>query len=185
MLKIIRIFLILAIVLFNPLTGLIFGFLSFNGTFIKWESLGKPPELPTEILAADVRNTGVYVKTISGQIYECCFGENLSSWAKRTESEVHGYNSTDCLMGRKAEGKHIRDEIDNYSVYWCGEWDSGHAYYAIRKDGSVWVWKHSTLFPDWVIQLCGYPLIGLIIGIMIGAMLQIFAKRQKLDLAKT
>jgi hypothetical protein len=178
MIKKIRLFLIIVIILFNPITGFIFGFLELSGAFTRWESLGKPPEMPVEIIAADIRNIGVYVKTMSGNIYECCFGENPPSWKERSESEVQGYNFPDCLMGQEDEGKHLRDEIDNYPVYWCGEWDSGRAYYAIHKDGTVWVLKHSSNYPGWVIRLCGYPFTGLIISIVTGTILQIITKRQ-------
>jgi hypothetical protein len=165
--KAFRVLLIVTIVLVNPITGFIFGrFGVAEGIFIKWVALGKPPEMPVKILAADVGNIGIYVRTISGQIYSYGFGDNSSVWTKRTESEVHGYNFPDCLMGNKAPGKHIRNEVDYYPVYWCGEWGGGHAYYAIRTDGSVWVWKISDFFPDGLIPICGYPLAGLLITIL-------------------
>lgn len=71
-------------------------------------------------------------------------------------------------MGKEDDKRrHIKDEIDNYAIYWCGEWDYGEAYYSIRKDGSVWIWKYFGRFPDWVISICGIPFIGLTIAIII------------------
>jgi len=176
MVKTLRVILLIILVLFNPITGLIFGLLSFNGAFVRWHSLGKPPEVPTRILAADVRDTGVAVETVSGQIYECCFGSDLSSWAKRSPNEVQENNIPGCL-DEKDRGKHLRNEIDNYAVSWCGEFDYGNAYYAIGNDNNVWVWKHSGVFPDWVIQLCIYPGVGIIISLVVFVFIRMTTKR--------
>ena len=171
--------LIAAIVILNPVTGLAFWFLNEGGTFTRWASLGTPPETPTGILAADVRNVGVFVRTASGQIYQYYQNGNSNTWIKRSENEVRGYNFPDCLMGKPDGGKHLRTEIDNYPVYWCGEFDYGRAYYAIREDGSVWVWKRSGSFPDWAIHLCVYTSAGVIVCVALFVLIRVTTKRIK------
>ncbi len=178
LLRRIKYLLVALLILINPISGLLYGYLDEIGAFHQWESLGTPPEKPINILAAKLRGIGVDVITESGQIYECCNSENQSSWSKVSMDEVRVFNWIDCLNGGGDEGKrYLKDQIDHYAVYWCGEWDYGHAYYAIRRDGSVWAWKQSSDTFEMIIRLCGYPLIGLVMAILFGTAQKIIAPK--------
>ena len=101
---------------------------------------------------------------------------------KVKKKNIKEINWLDCAFGDR---KHLDDEIDNYALYWCGEFDYGRAYYAIRKDGTVWLWKHFGNFPDEAIPGCGYPTIGIIVMLMILAKLKTMHKNTNIEEHKT
>jgi hypothetical protein len=171
--------LIILLILINPITGYFLGELTRDGVFRRWESIGSPPEKPIRIVAGQVRDASttsiffgkvdkgreiiVYVETELGHFYQCCSKTN-SMWSPVESSNIEEINWLDCALGDR---KHLEDEIDNYAIYWCGEFDYGRAYFAIRQDGTVWLWKHYGRFPDEAIPICGYPIIGLIVMVII------------------
>lgn len=160
---------ILAILIFNPITGLIIWYLDGYGIFVFWKSLGSPPEKPVEILGSDVRNTGVSVLSGSGKIYE--YHEYWNYWTEISKDKVIDYSFPECLTGKSDRVKHLSREIDNHAVHWCGEMDWGRAYYSILEDGSVWVWKHSSTIVNSIlkmlISLCSGTTISLILLILL------------------
>ncbi len=165
-----------------PVAGYIWGIMLSKGVLVKWESLGLPPETPTRFIAGYVgdnlnsnaykgRETKIYVEGVKGNIYQCCSGDNLF-WTEVRKSEVKELNWTDCLINRIDKGvdkgrKHIENEIDNYAIYWCGEFDSGRVYYAIDNRGTVWVWKSYSHFPNDALLACFFMIVGLLLAVII------------------
>lgn len=186
--------LIILLILINPVTGYFLGELTRDGVFRRWESIGSPPEKPISIFAGRVsdfpfadsifsgtiykgRKILVYVKTESGNFYQCCSKTN-PLWSPIESTKIEELNWLDCALGDR---KHLKDEIDNYALYWCGEFDYGRAYYAIKKDGTVWVWKHYGRFPDEAIPVCGYPITGFIIMAIILTILKFTNRNSNSD----
>src|SRR5687768_16481483 len=120
-----------------PVAGIVGVRLFGEKISVTWESLGSPPESPTRFVAGKVgeypggetyngRETTIYVETSSGKIYRCCSNGN-TSWLETTKNDVIERNwAKECLRDKEDENrKHLDKEIDNYAVYWCGEFDYG------------------------------------------------------------
>jgi len=146
-----------------------------KGAFARWKFIGTPPEQPAKILAGDVgpypggvfyqgRETSIYIETVSGRIYRYSPSAK-NPWAETEGAQIKEINF--CHELEPDSGKHLRDELDNYEICWHGEWDWGRAYYAIRKDGTVWRWLSFGRFPDWFVLLLAGSLIGLLVGLAV------------------
>ena len=159
----------------------------------KWESLDSPPETPVRFIAGNIENdesgdlknykgrkTKIYVETTTGNIYQCCSKDSLA-WEKVKKDDVKEANWAGyCLKnGRDENIKHIEGEIDSYALYWCGEADFGTVYYALRKDGTVWVWKQYGRWIDGGILFCKSFSVGIFLIIVVAIVLEVRKRMHK------
>jgi len=115
--------------------------------FSRWQPLGRPPERPTSILAADQRPsvTDVYVATDSGRVYHCCAATN-ATWqvAPPTDFALR----RPCLY--PFEMYYSRFQLPPGVMVDCSETTAfespDQALYVILKDDSVWRGHHAGSF---------------------------------------
>ncbi len=137
---------------------------STYGAFTTWESLGKPPETPVEIIQPG------YVKTTSGQIYQ----QNCNSgcWEKIDAAPA----DTQENLKLSACGN-VLPSLDDYvtSKVVCHRWGVGTylSIYAIGKDGFVYSWDYS-IGEGTGLMLGLSPFIGAAAGFVIGSIILAF-----------
>jgi hypothetical protein len=113
---------------------------SQDGNFNYWESLGSPPDKPTEILVANT--VFVYVETNNG-VYECGQYPNSECWRKLNNEEkipepiVNIYPCEASYNVSPPEG----NVIDEYQVLMCGGDIYTQVEYVLLDDGDVLMWK--------------------------------------------
>jgi hypothetical protein len=152
------------LVLFSLLGAIVFVFLakaSSKGLFVKWESLGKPPEKAVQVV-----NPG-YVKTDTGEIYRYNFqqGCNVGCWEKIDTLPL----SQQTYWPLSSCGS--LPPLDNYvnTKAVCKPWGVGSSLeiYAIGKDGFVYYWNRLKGEGD-SLALLYSPFIGAAVGFVFG-----------------
>jgi hypothetical protein len=144
--------------------------LESTGQLAKWQSLGAPPEKPSEIRAGDTRT--VYVATQANRIYGCEHrGEQTHGWFVANElpkfdSRVERYRPV--FQGQVPPPPGI--VISQLNVTRWGAETADETRYALLADGTVWKWEYSRVG---LFALLGNLLVGFIGGAMIGVPLAI------------
>ncbi len=144
--------------------GLVLAYLGLTGWFVTWRPIGKPPERASRILA--LRGTSVWVQTSTGVIYfnaswnECqreCWTVVAEVQADHTQPVgIEEILPTSCVSPPPFFGA-----LDQKGDCWRGVWQDYSTVYALRSDGSIWVWGF-TSGGEW-------GLFALLFGTCIGA----------------
>ncbi|MBN1315787.1 MAG: hypothetical protein JXA42_09975 [Anaerolineales bacterium] len=117
-----------------------FFYLSETGIFVRWKSLGIPPDGGMEILGSG--GIDVYIKTTTGKVYVCsmpkrrnCWEETewppkVMQWSEPVEDDIFWVSRPpDNVIDSIAVGDFAFDHI-------------GEAKYVLLQNGSVWRWYH-------------------------------------------
>ncbi len=127
--------------------GLALAYFGLTGRFVAWRPVDKPPEPASRILALSW--SSVWVQSSSGVIYfnaspyEC----QRECWTVVPEVQVDhtqhpGINeilSTSCVSPPPLFGA-----VDQKGDCWRGVWLDYNTVYALRLDGSMWVWTFTS-----------------------------------------
>jgi hypothetical protein len=165
------------IVLGGAWIGYLCGSMLLRGGFTPWVSLGSPPEAAAEILGGGSRScpggavylgreTYLYVESIAGRIWYCCV-EQRNSWQEVKRSQVEEVVDYCGSSSDEPGPSPPPGVVDSLSIRWCGEWDWGQANYVVRDDGTVWMWRRFGRFPDWIVPVCGGPVVGGMLGLLV------------------
>lgn len=193
--RVIRWVVICLVMLIGTLGGLAIGVSVMVGYLTPWHRLPTPPDKPVKIIAGQVgdypggwpyrgRPTVIYIQTVSQKIYSCC-EKSLSGWVERSAVQAKEINFRDCKGQNQHVQRHLSREIDVYDVNWCGEWDWGEADYAIRNDGTIWVWSTYGRFPDWTVPVCGGPLIGMMLASLLVTVINRRSRRSSIEASRS
>jgi hypothetical protein len=165
-------------------------YLSFFATTVisgqrPWSSLGTPPEMPTEIIAAN--HTDILVKTGNGKNYRCTYNQNelghiiepirpgVSCWQETSETTLEEYGSSYFIYGisKKALSWRVKKPgkaIDTLS-FTLTFIDTGYSRsHIIDEAGEVWVQEvvpWSAPDPKLIIPLITGGVGGIFLGIII------------------
>lgn len=127
--------------------GLALVYLVLIGWFVAWRPVDRPPEVASRILALSW--SSVWVQTSTGVIYY-----NASSYECQREcwtvvaevssehAQPEGINQllpTTCMQPPPFFGA-----IDQKGDCWRGVWQNYNTVYALRRDGSLWVWSFAS-----------------------------------------
>lgn len=135
-----------------------------RGAFITWQSLGKPPETPVEVIQPG------YIKTASGQIYQ----QNCNSgcWEKIDAAPADTQENLKLSLCGE-----VLPPLDDYitSKVVCHRSGIGTSLtiYAIGKDGFVYFWGHSN-DEGTGLMLGLSPFIGAAAGFVVGLIVLAF-----------
>jgi hypothetical protein len=134
---------------------------SLRGSFVKWESLGKPPNKAIKVVAPG------YVQTESDDIYQSVHkpGCNDNCWAISDNTPP---NSEYWLpLNNCTDLPPLDNYVDSKAV--CEYWGVGISLtvYAVDKDGFVYSWDHRLGEGDYMFDSIA-PFIGAIAGFIIG-----------------
>jgi hypothetical protein len=153
------------LLIFFSLTGAIllsqYSSASMRGSFVQWESLGKPSSKAVKVVALD------YVKTESGEIYQYVheFGCGNSCWV------ISDNPPSDSEYWLPLDDCGNVPPLDNYvdSKAVCEHWGPGISLtiYAIDNNGFVYSWNHRLGEGDSLFHFLS-PYIGAISGFIIG-----------------
>ncbi len=170
-----RLFISLVLLIGLPLLGLGGGFAllhAWNDADAGgWRALGRPAELPTAIVDADL--DVVYVRGQSGALFVCdhtgptrenaCWQE-----VKHVGERSEGVEHTNTYRGEiPAPPGTVRESLD---VSWQFAERATHVRYALLEDGSVWLWDvHADANWSLVLLACG-PILGLVLAALIVAL---------------
>jgi len=133
-----------------------------------WQALGRPAEVPTAIVDADLDE--VYVRAQDGSLYVCDHTgptRNNACWVEVDQ------------VGERDDGVRpnstYREEVPSppgtirefRHVSWYHAERARHSRYALLEDGSIWLWDRSA-DANWslVLLACG-PISGLALAIVI------------------
>jgi|GEM_PF-3485219 hypothetical protein len=168
----IGIFIPVLCVLFTVLPLFFIGDLYSNGVFTKWRSLGSPPEkiikivgLCNEEICVETENDKVYLFNsydCNSEVVQSCWEQVDATIVEMPQIITCGYNFQPKPF--------LPDAIQGIVTRDCGSGGSSEAYYALLKDGNIWVWKNSTTDLQGVgLFILAFPfgIISLIIGAFI------------------
>ena len=128
-------FYILLLAATGAILGLIFGWAYLAGLTIQWQSLGTPPERPLKILAANSR--GVWVESISGNIF---VASPQGDWSEST-GNLPPDKSPASGQTLRIQPKPLKNVVDMADSYELREENPIYTRYALRSDGSVFMWQ--------------------------------------------
>ena len=156
--------------------GLALAYLGLSGYFVAWRPIGKPPELASRILA--LSGPSVWVQTSTGVIYfnassnECqreCWTVVAEVPSDRTQPVgINQILPTPCVSPPPFFGA-----LDQKGDCWRGVWQDYNTVYALRRDGSMWVWSFTSGgewgFVTLVLATCtgAVALFALALGVML------------------
>ncbi len=145
--------------------GLVLVYLNLTGWFIAWKPIAKPPEPVSRILALSW--SGVWVQTSTGVIYlnassnDCqreCWTIVAQVQPDPQPTSIKEILPETCVSPPPFIGA---GAVDQKSDCWRGIWQDYSTVYALRSDGSIWVWSF-TSGGEW-------GLFALLFGTCIGA----------------
>ena len=124
--------------------GLALAYLSLSGWFVAWRPIGKPPELASRILA--LSGPSVWVQTSTGVIYfnassNECQRECWTVVAEVPSDHTQPAGINQILPTACASPPPFFGALDQKGDCWRGVWQDYNTVYALRRDGSMWVWS--------------------------------------------
>ncbi len=124
--------------------GLALAFLSLSGWFVAWRPIGKPPELASRILA--LSGPSVWVQTSTGVIYfnassNECQRECWTVVAEVTSDHNQPVGVKQILPTSCVSPPPFFGALDQKGDCWRGVWQDYNTVYALRSNGSMWVWS--------------------------------------------
>jgi hypothetical protein len=131
--------LLILITLGGTFATFVIAFAYYEGWFIQWEYLGRPPEKAIKLVAI---TNGLRVETASGQVYQYAgdrqCGDNCWNLSDNSEPDPPPYLSIEMCGWYPS----LPASIDTKAV--CRPWGPGGylTVYAIRNDGSIFSWEH-------------------------------------------
>ncbi len=124
--------------------GLALAYLGLSGFFVAWRPIAKPPELASRILA--LSGPSVWVQTSTGVIYfnASSFDCQRECWTVVAEvpsgyTQPAGVNQI--LPTTCASPPPFFGALDQKGDCWRGVWQDYNTAYALRRDGSMWLWR--------------------------------------------
>jgi hypothetical protein len=147
--------------------ALAYALASLAGYTIRWQSLGSPPEKPERIVAASSR--GVWVASASGKLY---VASPKGSWAEST-GNFPGEAPVPAGSHVRRRPPVIDDANVNLEAYEVVKDTRIYTVYALKQDGSVYVWQ------DWPKQedkqrLWIWPLIGALLVLWVELLFSLY-----------
>ena len=124
--------------------GLVLVYLSLAGWFVSWRPIVKPPEPASRILA--LSGPSVWVQSSTGVIYfnassiEC----QRECWTivEQVQSDhTQPMSIQEILPTSCATPPPLIGAIDQKGDCWRGVWQDYNTVYALKGDGSIWVWS--------------------------------------------
>jgi hypothetical protein len=119
----------------GALIGLAHAWAQISGLLVHWQNLGKPPEKPVRILAANSR--AVWVKMASGEVY---ISSPEGGWRRAEGYVPQGELSSSDLPVRKRP-KPLENAVDTYASTQRAGAEIIYSMYTIREDGNVYLWQ--------------------------------------------
>ncbi len=139
-----RLAILLLVTIGGGALGLALAYMALEGWFVAWRPIARPPERASRILA--LSGTSVWVQTSSGVIYfnpswnECqrdCWTVVAEIISDHTlPVGINEILPTPCVSPPPFFGA-----LDQKGDCWRGMWQDYNTVYALRRDGSVWVWS--------------------------------------------
>ncbi|HNB53791.1 MAG TPA: hypothetical protein PK530_17720 [Anaerolineales bacterium] len=153
-----------------------------KGYFAWWRSLGKPPEKVQEILDLGTiwseYEVDVYVKTNTNHIY--VHKHDQKEWELTHTYEVLSQFGCSELFDGVEHYPYFSNlpgrVVDCQMVPWSDEWVSHNTYVVLLEDNSLWQWHYKDLNNAFGF-LCGGPIVGLVIGLIV---VRVVLNRRKL-----
>ncbi|HSF80182.1 MAG TPA: hypothetical protein VLA49_03050 [Anaerolineales bacterium] len=127
--------------------GLALAYLGLIGWFVPWRPIGKPLEPATRILA--LSGSSVWVQTSTGVIYfnassNECQGECWTVVAEVPSDHTLPVGIDEILPTTCVSPPPFFGAIDQKGDCWRGVWQDYNTVYALRRDGSMWVWSFAS-----------------------------------------
>src|SRR5512143_785716 len=124
--------------------GLALAYLGLTGWFVAWRPIGKPPELASRILA--LSGPSVWVQTSTGMIYfnessNECQRECWTVVAEVPSDHTQPAGIKEILPTTCVSPPPFFGALDQKGDCWRGVWQDYNTVYALRGDGSMWVWS--------------------------------------------
>ncbi len=167
-----RLFISLLLLIGLPLLGVRGGFALLDAwnkaDAGSWRSLGRPAEMPTAIVDANM--DVVYVRGRDGSLFVCDHTgptRDNACWQEVEEVGERGYGVEHANTYRgeiPAPPGTVKETLD-VSQHFAER--ASHARYALLEDGSVWLWDvHADANWSLVLLACG-PILGLVLAVVI------------------
>jgi hypothetical protein len=121
--------------LIGAMIGLALAWAQISGLLIHWQNLGKPPEKPVKIIAANSR--AVWVATTSGDVY---ISSLEGSWRK-SEGYIPQRETSSSEPPLRRRPKPLEGAVDTYESIQTAGASIIYSMYTIRDDGSVYLWQ--------------------------------------------
>ncbi len=124
--------------------GLVIAYLGLSGWFVAWKPIDQPPEPAMRILA--LSGPSVWVQTSTGVIYFNASSNECQRECWTVVAEVSSDNTPPAsidkiLPSSCASPPPFFGAIDQKGDCWRGVWQDYNTVYALRRDGSMWVWS--------------------------------------------
>ena len=167
-----RLFISLLLLIGLPLLGVRGGFAMLdawkNADASSWRALGRPAEMPTAIVDANL--DVVYVRGQDGSLFVCDHSgptRDSACWqeVEQVGESDYGVEHANTYRGEiPAPPGTVQETLD---VSWQAAERASHARYALLEDGSVWLWDvHADANWSLVLLACG-PILGLVLAVVI------------------
>ncbi len=164
-----RIGIIILFCVMGGIAGHYYGEAILNGDLIQWNSLGKPPAMPTEIAQV---NYGIWIKVANGEIYHYndAVGCKENCWKKENSIPSIVENTLpleNCTKPRQNLGFVIYQGV-------CKPWGPGFhvIYYGVTTDGTIYEWEAYNAEGNAIIYLIA-PYVGLFLGLALSVIIVI------------
>ena len=118
--------------------------MGLSGWFVPWKPIDRPPELAARILA--LSGSSVWVQTSSGEIYfnassNECQRECWTVVAEVSSDSTPPAGIQEIFPSSCTSPPPFFGAIDQKGDCWHGVWQDYNTVYALRRDGSMWVWR--------------------------------------------
>ena len=160
-------------------------------TYVRWRTLGTPPEMPTRIvgLGSEFGTKDVYVETATGTIFHCCkvlpgFWDRIDN-AQNLLPAPHYYPCNETFGYHYSKYPSPPGEVVDCAEESSFEWVTNDTFFVLLADGSVWRLHYQYDLGMFVTFVCGRSIVGMVIGYILSILVKRTVERRVSQAAGT